>query len=128
MTEGKKMSKCYHKLKLYVDSRMDEEHFFKSIFILALLQHNNRNIKKIIKNNFIKYCKKILNETDIYKIYKETKESLFKDGVINEDGELVLCAPYENFDNLTDYEIYDLIEFCEEKIEQYLKERSIVAA
>ncbi len=122
------MSKCYHKLKLYIDSRMDEKQFFKSIFILALLQHNNRNIIKIIKNNFVKYCRRFLDESDILKIYRETKAILLKDGVINEEGELILCAPHENFDNLTDYEIYDLIEFCEDKIEQYLKERSPVAA
>jgi len=122
------MSKCYHKLKLYVDSRMDEKQFFKNIFILALLQHNNRNISKIIKNNFIKYCKKFLNEIESLKIYKETKEALLKEGVINEEGELILCAPHSDFDNLTDYEIYDLIEFCEEKIELYRKEISPVAA
>ncbi len=122
------MNKCYKKIKLFMDSQVNESQFFQNIFILTLIQNNNRFIERITKNNFYKYCKKILSNRDIDKIFEKTKNLLLKEEIINEDLTLKLCANGESFDSLNDYELYDLIEFCEEKIESYIKQKSPVAA
>ncbi|NPA81451.1 MAG: hypothetical protein GXO31_02460 [Epsilonproteobacteria bacterium] len=122
------MNRCYKKIKLFIDSKVDESQFFQNIFILTLIQNNNRFIEKIVKNNFYKYCKKILSEAEIEKIYEKTKDSLLKENIITEDLTLKLCANGESFDSLNDYEIYDLIDFCEEKIDSYLQTKALVAA
>ena len=124
----REMNRCYKKIKLFIDSKVDESQFFQNIFILTLIQNNNRFIEKIVKNNFYKYCKKILSEAEIEKIYEKTKDSLLKENIITEDLTLKLCANGESFDSLNDYEIYDLIDFCEEKIDSYLQTKALVAA
>jgi hypothetical protein len=122
------MRKCYEKLKLIMDSRMDEEQFFQHIFILTLLQHNNKHIENIIKNNFFKYCRKTLSKSEIEIFYKKAKNSLVKQSIINENGKLIFCNNGKKLDSLTDYEMYDLIESYEDKIENYIKEKLLVAA
>ncbi len=122
------MNKCYKKIKLFMDSQVNESQFFQNIFILTLIQNNNRFIEHVTKNNFYKYCKKILSNRDIDKIFEKTKNLLLNEEIINENLTLKLCANGESFDSLNDYELYDLIEFCEEKIENYIKQKSRVAA
>ena len=122
------MKKYYEKLKLFIDSRMNEDQFFQHIFVLTLLQHNNKHIENIIKDNFFKYCRKSISESEIERAYKEAKNSLIKKGILYENGEFVFHSQEKNLDLLTDYEIYDLIESCEDKIESYIKEKLLVAA
>jgi len=122
------MNKCYGKIKLFIDSINNKNQFFQNIFILSLIQHNNRFIEGIIKNNFKKYSQKIFSDIHIDKIFEKTKKQLLKEKIINENLTLELCAKGESFDSLSDYELYDLIEFCEEKIETQIEKKALLEA
>ncbi len=122
------MNKCYGKIKLFIDSINNKNQFFQNIFILSLIQHNNRFIEGIIKNNFKKYSQKIFSDIHIDKIFEKTKKQLLKEKIINENLTLELCAKGESFDSLSDYELYDLIEFCEEQIETQIEKKALLEA
>ncbi len=122
------MNRCYGKIKLFIDSINNKNQFFQNIFILSLIQHNNRFIEGIIKNNFKKYSQKIFSDIHIDKIFEKTKKQLLKEKIINENLTLELCAKGESFDSLSDYELYDLIEFCEEKIETQIEKKALLEA